>query len=296
MPFTLATFNVKDLFDPPEIPQGKLGAVAAELERADADVVALQEIGSESALGGVLARVSALGYTARVVGAPDKRGIRNALVSRLPIASSRVHTSPALEFPRFVEGDPPPFGARVPLRRAIVQARVVAPGTGEIEVLVGHFKSGRAVPLVSASGAPVEPETDRARAEGMLRALVARASEALFVRGLVDGIFAADAGAKLAVAGDLNDVWGSLPLRIVAGEGATRLSPCAAMSAPEERWSIWHDGARHQIDHVLASPALHARLASARFLNAALRDHSRLLPTELPTVDSDHAALVVRFG
>jgi hypothetical protein len=73
-----------------------------------------------------------------------------------------------------------------------------------------------------------------------------------------------------------------------------------------------HDGRRTQIDHVLASAALYPRLEEARFLNAELREHAPVRPrpsdpagsrgggaagvSEPPTVDSDHAPLVTRFG
>ena len=49
------------------------------------------------------------------------------------------------------------------------------------------------------------PVTSRAFAEGRLRSLVWRAAEALFVRGLVDDLLAADREGHIVVAGDLND-------------------------------------------------------------------------------------------
>jgi endonuclease/exonuclease/phosphatase family metal-dependent hydrolase len=189
-----------------------------------------------------------------------------------------------------------------------VHARVAAPLTGEVDVLVAHFKSGRAVPMLDPTGAPLAPApigpqpgvvAERERAEGMLRALVVRASEALFVRGVVDGALANDLHAKVAVVGDLNDTPGSLPVRIVTGYevgASTHLASCANVVAPEARGSIVVGGAREQIDHILASPALFARLESARFLNEELRDHGKIPREELPTVDSDHAPFVARFG
>ena len=60
---------------------------------------------------------------------------------------------------------------------------------------------------------------------------------------------------------------------------------------------VLHAGAPSHIDHVLASKSLYLGLRQARFLNAALRDHGAFDPNveEAPTVDSDHAPLVVRF-
>ena len=108
--------------------------LAARIIESQADAVGLQEIGSEKLLEElVLSLKKHAPYTHRIVGTPDVRGIRNALVSRLPFKSSGVLTSPSLEFPRFVEGDPSPFGARLPLRRGIVHAEIDAGDFGSVD-------------------------------------------------------------------------------------------------------------------------------------------------------------------
>jgi predicted extracellular nuclease len=112
------------------------------------------------------------------------------------------------------------------------------------------------------------------------------------VRGIVDGLLASDAAAKIAVVGDMNDGPGSLPVRVVCGRS---LSPCDAAIPADARWSILHHGAKQQLDHVLASKDLAAKVTSAAFLNEGLRDHSLLDPEGPMTPDSDHAPLVVRF-
>src|SRR5262249_28942038 len=155
--------------------------------------------------------------------------------------------------PAFAEGDPPPFGARIPLRRGVVHARVDAPGLGAVDVLVAHFKSNRPVPLRDARGELVPPATERAFAEGHLRSLVWRAAEALFVRGLVDELLAADPAGHVAVAGDLNDRPGSHVVRIVCGGGDRALLPCADAVPEAARFSILRRGAREQIDHALVT-------------------------------------------
>jgi endonuclease/exonuclease/phosphatase family metal-dependent hydrolase len=293
MPLSIATWNVKDLFEPSA---QRLAYLAWVLGEVDADVLGLQEVGTNRALDALLEAAASLGYRHKVVGTPDKRGIRNALVSRLRLVEGRVHTCDALEFPRFAASDPPPFGARVPLRRGVVHARVEAPGLGEVHALVAHLKSGRALPLEGASGAPVEPRSSRERSEGALRALVWRASEALFVRGLVDQVQATNGEARVVVLGDMNDAWGSLPLRIVAGDGEGALAPCADRVPAEDRWSFIYDGVKAQLDHILASSPLAARLEGARFLNEEVRDHGALPSQAFPTLDSDHAPLVARFA
>lgn len=327
----IATFNVKDLLEPRtdrerEVLPAKLDFLARTLAACDADVVGLQEIGPPELLEAVLQRLPGRGgYGEPVVGTADARGIRCALLSRRPVLEARVHTADALSFPVFREGDPPPFGSRIPLRRGVVHARVEAPWGGAVDVLVAHFKSSRPVPARDAAGRERrsedgEGERGQQRAEAALRSLVWRAAEALHVRGLVDGLVAGPAGATahVAVVGDLNDVPDSIPVRTVRGDieaaatgtrRADALLDCTTRIEPRARFSVRHDGRATQIDHVLASAPLYARLETAAFLNAELRQHppaprlgSGPQPTDLgggdpePQTDSDHAPLVARFG
>jgi endonuclease/exonuclease/phosphatase family metal-dependent hydrolase len=307
MSFALATFNVKNLLDPRDegerslLPE-KLDAIARTLRACDADVVGLEEIGPARLLREIVAKLSGCGYVEPLLGTADARGIRCALLSRVPIVQARVHTAEVLDFPVYWAGDPAPFGSRIPLRRGVVHARVEAPSLGEIDVLVVHFKSPLPLGLRDSSGAQMVAATPRAHAEGMLRSLVWRAAEALYTRGLVDQVLAGNPRARIAVVGDLNDVPGSPVVRALQGDvegaGEGKLFDCATVVEPATRFSALHRGRPTQIDHVLATASLYERRIGARFLNADLRDHAVLDPRrgEPMTVDSDHAPLVVRFG
>lgn len=299
---SLATFNVKDLLPPASdaaraaLP-AKLDWVARMLRTVDADVVGLQEVGSAELLAAVVERLGSPVALRQVMGTTDARGIGCALLSRLPLVETRVHTAESLAFPVFVAGDAPPFGTRIPLRRGIVHARVDS-SLGPVDVLVAHFKSSRPVGLRDASNREVPPRTAREAAEASLRSLVWRAAEALHVRGLVDEILAAAAGAagqaaRVAVIGDFNDVPDSAVLRCLRAEGVGALADCTTGVDPTRRFSCFHGDARVQIDHVLTSESLRAVLASARFFNDGLRPLGKedaLAPA------SDHAPLLVRFG
>ncbi len=296
----IATYNVKDLFeanvtgDEAHV-EAKLSFLAGVVTRADADILGFQEIGSEALLRTLLERVppsSERGaYGNPIFGTPDARGIRCAIVTHLKVSASRVHTADALAFPTFFEGDPAPFGTRIPLRRGIVHAEIEVGSLGRVHVLVGHFKSNRAVPRRSAEGAIVAPLTAHDRSEGEVRSLAWRAAEALFVRGVVDGIVAGDPEPKVCVMGDLNDGPESLVLRIVTGDD---LHPAGALVPPETRYSILVGSltsGRREIDHMLLSGPVRSRLRAARFLNDGLRDHATLGENVLAN-DSDHAPLV----
>jgi endonuclease/exonuclease/phosphatase family metal-dependent hydrolase len=310
---SLATFNVKDLLPPTSeaaraaLP-GKLDWVARMLRTVDADVVALQEVGSAELLAAVAERLGSAVTVHQVMGTTDARGIGCALLSRLPLVETRVHTAESLAFPVFVAGDAPPFGARIPLRRGIVHARVDA-ALGPVDVLVAHFKSSRPVGVRDASNREVPPRTARESAEASLRSLVWRAAEALYVRGLVDQILASAPGrsARVAVAGDFNDVPDSAVLRCMrgAGEGPRAnsgtagggaLADCTTGVDPARRFSCFHGDTRVQIDHVLASESLRASLEGARFFNEALRAAGPVGAQDCLAPDSDHAPLLVRFG
>src|SRR6478609_4590172 len=97
MALRVATFNLKDFFAPraeaerPTV-EAKVANIARDLRRANADVVALQEVGSTELLDRLFGKELAdLGYAAPVVGTEDKRGIRNVIASRLPVQWSQVH-------------------------------------------------------------------------------------------------------------------------------------------------------------------------------------------------------------
>ncbi|HTQ43980.1 MAG TPA: endonuclease/exonuclease/phosphatase family protein [Polyangiaceae bacterium] len=299
MGLSLATFNVKDLLPPASdtaraaLP-AKLDWIARMLRAVDADVVGLQEVGSAELLAAVAERMGSPTALHQVMGTTDARGIGCALLSRLPVLETRVHTAESLAFPVFVAGDSPPFGARIPLRRGIVHTRVETP-VGPVDVLVAHFKSSRPVGMRDASNQEVPPRTAREAADATLRSLVWRAAEALYVRGLVDQILEARPGARVAVTGDFNDVPHSTVLRCLrADAGAVgALADCTTGVDPARRFSCFHGDSRVQIDHVLASESLRALLVGARFFNDSLRVHD---VTDTLAPDSDHAPLVVRFG
>ncbi|HEX7665858.1 MAG TPA: endonuclease/exonuclease/phosphatase family protein, partial [Polyangiaceae bacterium] len=203
-------------------------------------------------------------------------------------------TTPALEFPRFVTTDPAPYGDRLPLRRGVVHATVDAGALGPVDVLVVHFKSGRGVPLRQPSGDVVVPTASRDYGEANVRAMIWRAAEALFVRGEVDALFAAGK-TNVAVLGDFNDVWDSVPVRIVRGGGPAVLHSTGILIDAASRFTVLHNGDKKMIDHVLLSSALRERVQSARILNEELHDHDAVL-SDAPRADSDHALVVLNFA
>jgi predicted extracellular nuclease len=300
----LATFNLKDLFDPrgPEeepIVAAKCGHVAGALLAANADVVALQEVASNTLVEGLLAReLAACGYGRPLFGPRDKRGIGLALLSRLPVLESKVFSPYELGFPRFVDSDPEPFLNRIPLRRGVLHITVDAGPLGPVDVITVHFKSKLGAPMRNEAGEALHDLSAVGLAEASLRALVARSAEALHLRKLVDALLAIP-GRNICALGDFNDTIGSLPLQIVMGIGTlpeATLVSCLETLPAERRFSVLHRGARELIDQILVSAALAQHFRGAEIMNGALRDHGPHDPAAPLAADSDHALCLADFG
>ncbi|MDB4940965.1 MAG: Endonuclease/exonuclease/phosphatase family protein [Labilithrix sp.] len=304
MAFVLATFNLKDFFLPRSdaersVAPGKFASIAANLRRANADVVALQEVGEEQQLERLAKAVADLGYGTPIAGTTDKRGIRCAILSRLPVVWSQIHTQKVLPFPVFMEGDRDPFGDHIPLRRGIVHVRVEPPGLGEVDIITTHFKSKLPVRKRAKDGREIEDRTTRDRGESAVRSLVQRAAEALFIRSLVDDIMKSKPDHGVAVLGDLNDHLDSLPVQILRGygmPGADCLKPASDLLDEDQRYSTFHGDERSLIDHVLVSQRLYERATSYQIYNEQLRYHGPHVEPIAPTEDSDHALCVATFS
>ncbi len=299
MGLRLATFNLKDFFLPRDeqerhVVEAKIANIADSLRRANADVVALQEVGSVELLDRLVTKeVKDLGYGAPVVGTEDKRGIRNVILSRVPVQWSQVHTAKSLPFPRFVEGDPDPFPNRIPLRRGVVHVRVDAGGSiGELDVMTAHFKSNLPAPLKTPDGKEIEDKNAYELGQSAMRSLVQRAAEALYVRSLVDGIFAGSPDHSVCVMGDLNDTIDSLPLKLLRGIDTSSkhfLRACGDSVPEERRFSCYHGGGPSLIDHILVSEPLFRTVRSVEIHNEKLRYHGPHVDNTPLTEDSDHA-------
>ncbi|MBF5066543.1 hypothetical protein G6O45_25305, partial [Salmonella enterica subsp. enterica serovar Istanbul] len=99
---------------------------------------------------------------------------------------------------------------------------------------------------------------------------IQRCAEAIFVRGLVDGVLGKSPDHAICVLGDLNDGADSLPVRIVRGVGEPSketLLPCAETLAPERRYSVFNGNEKVLIDHILVSDRLFRVLKSFEIYN-----------------------------
>jgi len=311
MGLRVATFNLKDFFDPRSggevgIIEAKLASVATLLRQADADVVALQEVGSKTLVARLFDQeLRDMGYGAAHLAPADRRGIGCGLVTRLPVLEAHVHAADRLPFPRFRADDPEPFAGGLPLRRPVPRLRVDAGELGVVDVLSVHFKSRLGAAMTDGQGNPIFDASPATIAEAHVRAAVLRVAEALHVRRIADALLsegvAGPTDHALCIMGDFNDSIESLSTSIVRGalygvDPSRRLHSCSERVPEQRRFSILHGGARGLIDHVLVSSRLAERLSGSAILNEELRDHGPYVPDVPISPDSDHAPVLAWFA
>ena len=145
------------------------------LRACDADVVGLQEIGSAALLERVLDLPRRPRRLHRSMSARPMRAGSAARCCRGFRSARRASTrAAALPFPVFRDGDPPPFGGPHPAEARRGARPREAPGLGQVDVLVAHFKSARPCFARDARG-EAAPTTSRVR-RGDLRSQLWRAA------------------------------------------------------------------------------------------------------------------------
>ncbi|BDG08234.1 endonuclease/exonuclease/phosphatase family protein [Anaeromyxobacter paludicola] len=225
----LVTWNVHDLFDEsddpltqdpvprPDTVARKLARVGAVLARLDADVIVLQEVESLALLER-LARgppLAALGYVhLHLTEGRDPRGIDVAVLSRRPLARCVSHLAD----------------------RDAAGAHLFSRDLSEVHLAV----AGRPVVLLAAHLASKREPQDA------LRAAQAARADAI-ARDLLSGL----PGALVVVAGDLNDLPGSAPLRPLLADPL--LADLGALVAPADAYTYTPPAYRGRLDYLVAS-------------------------------------------
>lgn len=129
-----------------------------------------------------------------------------------------------------------------------------------------------------------------------------RSAQALVVKTFVDGVFAQQADAAIAVVGDLNEFTFNRPLKILSGEIAAGATPEqdspgtpvlfdlaeALEPEPVERYSYVFEGNAQALDHIVVSAALLAPEVAAEFDAVHVN-------AEFPDQISDHDPDIASF-
>jgi len=198
--FSIASYNLENYIDTPGTGRtvktdASKSKVREALLKLNADILALQEIGSPSALHDIQLslRTAGLNYSeSEFVFGPDTN-IHVAVLSRFPILAHRPHTNEAFLL----------HGRRFKISRGIADVEVQVRPHFRLTLIAAHLKSRREV-----------PEADQSEL---------REHEAAILRRYIDEHFNADPDVNLAVLGDMNDIRNSRTIRLLIGHGTRAL-------------------------------------------------------------------------
>jgi endonuclease/exonuclease/phosphatase family metal-dependent hydrolase len=257
MTLAVTTWNVENFSSTSSSYGAKLDHLTTVLGSLDPDVLALQDVRDEHAVEELSLK---LDYAAAVVGSPDERGSRVAvLLRREPL---EVHYLGDVAGASFV---------RSPLRV------VLAHGGQRVHVVTAHLDSK----LATVLGARDLAEHEHERARTLFHASERRNREVYALREHVTELLAS-AEATLLL-GDFNDVPEAASTQLLYGPPGCqprgpadrvnaqsafqrgdrfdlqRLFNVALLAPEQDRWSRWAHGQRELLDHILASAQLMPR-------------------------------------
>lgn len=243
-------------------PESEKLALRAVIRALDADVIALQEIGSKAFLEELQRDLAADGLNyayAELLEAADQER-RVAVLSRRPFAAVNRHTD--LTFPY--------FKAKEPVKRGLLEVRFATEG-GEFTLFVVHLKSR----FTDRDDDPLSAQR--------------RLGEAVAVRDRVLKVFPEPTKARYLLVGDCNDSAASRPLRSLMQRGQTDLFVC--LPAVDSRGEVWTHFYRKEqsysaVDHILVSP---------RLKPAVVADSATICDLPETLLASDHRPLLVKL-
>ncbi len=198
--FRIGTYNLENYLDQPTETRRQIKSDAARAKVRESilamrpDVLAVQEMGRESALLELRASLKAEGldfpYWEHVKGYDTN--IFVAVLSRFPITARRSHTNLS-----FLLG-----GRRFFVSRGFAEVDIRVNERYSFTLLAAHLKSRRPV-----------PEADEAEL---------RLAEARLLRNRIEELLTANPRANLAVMGDLNDTYNSPSTKLIVGPRGPR--------------------------------------------------------------------------
>lgn len=280
--FKVMTWNLENLFLPGEeggpenqaVFDQKLAALATTILELSPDVLAVQEVGSEAAVGALQDALEGHYPHTQLSSFPDGRGIRVGFLSGLPIEEHEDFADfPGNAFESISGLDR--FGNPQPVTRMSRGALrvVVRPATGpSVHLITAHLKS-KLLTFPSESGeARFSPRNEDERAFVAGLALLRRAAEAVTLRVRANALLSGNQDRALILLGDLNDVTDAATTQLLQGPPGseigtagfdrpdkgddTRLFNLAPRIPEARRYSRTYRGNKELIDHILVSEDL----------------------------------------
>lgn len=267
--FTVATFNVRNLFDDwddpysedetsPTKPLEERERLGRTIHELDADILALQEVESRGCLEQFVDEFlpeSGYRYVVHYEG-NDRRGIDVALLSRFPVEQTISYRHAEFQDSQ---------GRAQRFRRDLLRVTIQPPRGPSLEAWCVHLKSN---------------------VEGRESAAAVRRAEVQKIRTLYDQALQANPHARILLLGDLND---SLESESVAWLLASEQHPLQTLlqGLPAEQQVTYNRGVyRSMIDFILASPAMAVRWIPGSY---------RIYHGDPESIGSDHNPVVARF-
>lgn len=323
----IISFNVENLDDKSSTYNPDLNTRApilrAELLRADADIICLQEVhGQEtaahtsnnpdrvlSALDEVLAGTPYAQYEKVVTKTSDNTPYneRNLVIlSRFPINRHEQYKNDHIEKLQYkkVTANPAEDDAKnIRWERPILHAEIQVNANTIVHVINLHLKSKLASTIAGQKNG-FEWESAAGWAEGYFLSSLKRVGQALETRVLVDTIFDQNPEANIIVCGDFNAEPGEVPVEAIRGcvENTNNpdlrhrsLVPCSHQIPESVRYSHLHHGHGNLLDHMMISQNLLAHFQRAQIYNENLHDESQPFAFDSKFPESDHAAFTAEF-
>ena len=277
--FTVGTYNLELYTDTPifNLPPKSAEArkiIQQSIEALNADVLALQEIGSTNALLELRASLKkeGLDYPFWEHVRSYDTNLHVAFLSRYPIVGRNPHTNESFLFQ----------GRRFHVLRGFAEIELELPGKFRCTLITAHLKSKR-----------IALEADQ---QGL------REEEAILLREKIDEFFKRSPRGNLIVLGDLNDGIATKTVRTVVGRGKTRLFDTRPAERNgdmlpnpnphyEPRRIVWthyfgKEETYSRIDYILTSPSLRDNFHAEKSFIVSLPDWG---------AGSDHRPLCAEF-
>lgn len=273
----LAAYNLQNLGredNPNGVYERKLEFLTGVVRELDADLVAVAEVREEAAFTELARALDFYPESLLSDLTADRRQLQVGLLTRLPV----VARGQWQDFPAVLPGSDGP--ASLPFRRSVPWLRVRLADGSTLQAAAVHLKSGR--PEVER--VPESEPPRRREILGMALATAGRVYEAAGLRCRLDEAMALGDADHYAVLGDFNDGPESEVVRMVRGataaarEGGTgdaELLAATDIIPEEKRISYVGWGQRAQLDHILVSRGIYARLEAAGIETHLLDDAPR---------------------
>lgn len=220
--FKVMTWNLENLFQPSETDndsvreyEEKLKTLAEVINRLEADVIGVQEVGSPEAFDDLLIKLEGKYPHSQLSIFPDRRGIRVGFLSKFPIEDSEDF----VEFPTkglaSVEGrdNDGNLTEVTRLSRGVLRITVTLTEVLKVNLMTTHWKSK----LLTFPGGRFTPRNEDERASVAGIALLRRTAEAIAIRVKASELLVGNKNQGLIVMGDLNDVTSAATTQILNG-------------------------------------------------------------------------------